>query len=57
MIPPDTVKSFAAQMVAAGARFELIDYAGVKHSFTNPDAGSFGMPGLAYDSTGHVSFP
>ncbi|MHB1327460.1 MAG: dienelactone hydrolase family protein [Gemmatimonadales bacterium] len=51
MIPPDTVKSFAAQMVAAGARFELIDYPGVKHSFTNPDAGSFGMPGLAYDST------
>ncbi len=51
MVPPDTVKSFAAQMVAAGARFELIDYAGAKHAFTNPDAGSFGMDALAYDAT------
>lgn len=51
MVPPDTVQSFSAQLAAAGARFEVINYEGAKHGFTNPDAGSFGMDGLAYDAT------
>ena len=40
-------------MAAAGVDFTLVNYPGVKHSFTNPDADSFGkqfdMP-LAYDA-------
>lgn len=51
MIPPEAVRSFSEQLAAAGARFEVINYPGVKHSFTNPDAASFGMDGLAYDAT------
>ena len=51
-VPPDQVSGFKAEMEQAGVDFELENYAGVKHSFTNPDADAFAkrfdMP-LAYD--------
>jgi dienelactone hydrolase len=50
MIPPELVTAFSDEMRAAGARFEVVSYPGAKHGFTNPDAGSFGMPALAYDA-------
>jgi dienelactone hydrolase len=37
-------------MTAAGARFEIVNYPGAKHSFTNPRADSVGMPALAYNA-------
>src|SRR5437016_3310315 len=37
-------------MARAGARFEVIVYPGAKHGFTNPNAGQYGMPQLAYDA-------
>ena len=37
-------------MTAAGADSRLIHYPGVKHSFTNPEAGTHGMGGLAYNA-------
>lgn len=50
--PPEVVNAFKQEMQAAGVDYRLISYPGVKHSFTNPDADSFGkrfgMP-LAYD--------
>ena len=49
-VPPEQVEAFKREMQAAGARFEVISYAGAKHGFTNPDAGKYGMPQLAYDA-------
>ena len=50
-VPPEQVDAFKREMQAAGARFDVITYPGAKHGFTNPGAGSYGMPALAYDST------
>lgn len=52
-VPPEQVQAFEQEMQAAGVDFTLVNYPGVKHSFTNPDADRFGeqfdMP-LAYDA-------
>lgn len=51
-IPAEQVQGFQKEMTAAGADLKLVEYPGVKHSFTNPDADKFGeqfkLP-LAYD--------
>jgi dienelactone hydrolase len=39
----------ADEMTKAGADWQIISYGGTVHSFTNPDADSVGMPGLAYN--------
>jgi dienelactone hydrolase len=47
---PELRMGFEAEMREAGVadwRMEL--YGGVGHSFTNPEAGQFGMPGVAYN--------
>lgn len=49
-VPPEQVEAFRKEMQAAGARFEVVTYPGAKHGFTNPDAGQYGMPQLAYDA-------
>lgn len=48
-VPKEQVEAFQKEMKAAGVRAEVITYPGVKHSFTNPDAGKAGMEALAYD--------
>ncbi len=49
----EQVKAFEQEMTQAGANFKLVNYPGVKHSFTNPSvkavAEKFGMP-LQYDA-------
>jgi len=50
-VPADQRKQFESEMKAAGADVRVIVYPGVKHSFTNPEAGTHGMPQLAYDAT------
>jgi dienelactone hydrolase len=50
MVTKDQVEAFRKEMTAAGARFEIISYPGVKHGFTNPDADKSGVPGLVYDA-------
>jgi dienelactone hydrolase len=50
-VPPEQVEAFKKEMQAAGARFEVVTYPGAKHAFTNPGAGAYGLPALAYDST------
>lgn len=49
MIDAAAVTAFRKEMTDAGARFEVISYPGIKHSFTNPDADKSGVPGLAYN--------
>lgn len=50
MVDKAQVDAFKAEMTAAGAKYEVIEYPGAKHSFTNPDADKRGIPGLAYDA-------
>jgi dienelactone hydrolase len=50
MIPAAQVEAFRKEMVAAGAKIDILSYPGARHGFTNPDAGSYGMPALAYDA-------
>lgn len=49
MAPASVVDSFKKEMDAAGARYQVISYAGARHAFTNPDAGKAGMDALAYN--------
>ena len=50
MVPPEVVKNFEAKLAAADANWELVSYGGVRHGFTNPDAGRYGIPNLKYDA-------
>ncbi len=49
MIPVEQVNTFEAEMKNAGADWQLIVYGGAKHSFTNPNSDSIGMPGIGYN--------
>lgn len=49
MVPAEMVAAFRKEMDAAGAKYEVVSYPGVKHSFTNPDADTVGMEALGYD--------
>jgi dienelactone hydrolase len=50
MIPPEIVQNFEAKATAAEANWELVSYGGVRHGFTNPDAGKAGIANLKYDA-------
>jgi dienelactone hydrolase len=50
MVGKDQVAAFKQEMTAAGAKYEVVEYPGAKHAFTNPDAGKFGVPGLEYNA-------
>ncbi|UCF21123.1 MAG: dienelactone hydrolase family protein [Gemmatimonadota bacterium] len=50
LVPPERVAAFADEMRAAGVDIEVISYPGVRHSFTNPEAGQLGIDALAYDA-------
>jgi len=50
LVPPEAVAAFKKDMEGADAAFELIEYEGAKHAFTNPDADKKGMEALAYDA-------
>lgn len=41
-VPADVVSAFKQEMDAAGAQYELVEYAGAKHGFTNPGATAAG---------------
>jgi dienelactone hydrolase len=50
MVDKAQVDAFKSEMTAAGAKYEVIEYPGAKHAFTNPDADKAGVPGLAYNA-------
>jgi dienelactone hydrolase len=50
MVGKDQVAAFKQEMTAAGAKYEVIEYPGAKHGFTNPEASKFGVPGLEYNA-------
>lgn len=42
-VTAEQITSFKQEMLSAGADLEFVNYPGVKHSFTNPDADDFGI--------------
>ena len=42
-VPQEQIDAFKSEMDSAGAAYEVINYAGAIHSFTNPMADSFGV--------------
>jgi dienelactone hydrolase len=50
-VPADHVTAFIEEMTKAGADWQLINYGGTVHSFTNPDADSLNNPALKYSKS------
>lgn len=48
-VPPAMVTGLAEELTKAGADWQIINYGGTVHSFTNPEADKHGIPGLAYN--------
>ena len=48
-VPVAQVSAFAEEMTNAKADWQVVSYAGVVHSFTNPEADKVGNPGIAYN--------
>jgi len=48
-VPVAQVNALADEMTKAGADWQIISYGGTVHSFTNPEAGKVGNPGLKYN--------
>lgn len=50
LIPAEQRTAFEAEMSAAKVDWRINVYGGVGHSFTNPQADAYNMPGIAYDA-------
>lgn len=50
VIPPAQRAAFEAEMTAAGVDWRMIVYGRTGHSFTNPEADSWGRPGFTYQA-------
>lgn len=50
LIPTEQRHQFESEMLGSGVDWQMHVYGGVGHSFTNPAADSFGMPGVAFDA-------
>lgn len=48
--PKKNVDAFEAGLEQAGADWQLLVFGGVRHSFTNQDAASYGIPNLEYNA-------
>lgn len=51
IIGPDQRATFASEMRAAEADWQMVVYGGVGHSFTNPEIDTFDFEGFAYDAS------
>ena len=49
-VPMSDVEAFAQEMRNAHADYQINIYANAHHAFTNPDAGKFGIPNIAYNA-------
>jgi dienelactone hydrolase len=48
LVPGEQVAHFQAEMMTAGADWQVIAYGGAQHAFTNPAADSIPLPGFGY---------
>lgn len=51
VIPQDQRRAFEDEMTAGGVDWRMVLYGKTGHSFTNPEADTWGMPGFAYQAT------
>ncbi|HEY9218462.1 MAG TPA: dienelactone hydrolase family protein [Phenylobacterium sp.] len=49
VVPPDQRQGFEQEMNAAKVDWRMSVFSGTSHSFTNPEAETWGMPGFAYN--------
>jgi dienelactone hydrolase len=49
LVPAAQVSALADELTKAGADWQIVTYGGAKHSFTNPNSDSLGMPGIGYN--------
>ena len=49
-VSPEEIAKFRDEMKAAKVDYEFLAYAGAVHSFTNPNCGKYGIPGIGYDA-------
>jgi len=54
-VPPERVAAFKSAMSDAGVDLVFHGHDDVRHGFTNPDAGSFGIDNLKYDEAADVA--
>jgi dienelactone hydrolase len=50
VIPPDQRAAFEQEMTAAGVDWRMVTYGRTGHSFTNPEADGWAMPGFTYSA-------
>jgi len=50
-VPADQLRGLIEEMTKSGADWQVINYGGTVHSFTNPEADSLGNPGLKYNKS------
>lgn len=48
--PAETIDGLRRELETAGARHQVTIFGDVEHSFTDPDAGKLGRPGISYDA-------
>ena len=48
MVPPEAVVALGRELTEAGADWQIHAYGHTRHGFTNPNAGSIGIEGVAY---------
>jgi dienelactone hydrolase len=50
VIPPEQRVDFEREMTAGGVDWRIVIYGRTGHSFTNPEADGWGLPGFAYQA-------
>jgi dienelactone hydrolase len=53
-VPPAQLAAFNDEMTKAGVDWQVLNFGGTVHSFTNPDAAAIGAPGIAYNKAADV---
>ena len=51
--PAEQVEAFRREMIAAGARWQIMTFGEASHAFTDSTSTSGSIPGLAYDEMAH----
>lgn len=54
LVKPEQIETFLEGVRKAGADWTMVWFGGAVHSFTNPEAGKTGIPGVAYDKRADV---
>jgi dienelactone hydrolase len=49
-VKPEEIQAFQQGMEAAGTDWQMVIFGGAQHGFSNPEADSHGMQGMAYDA-------